>query len=391
MTQTLKATKFIAKQLRFHGRIAMATTAVASFIIIIAVAISSGFRKELRDGIASISGDIQLTAPDLNIVNENSPIRRHPGFLPVLDTLEGIRSIRPAIYRAGIIKNGENIHGVLFKGVEDGTVDSLNVSIPKRLAELLSLHEGDKMLTYFVGEKVKARQFRIKDIYPDLLGNDNALIVYAGLSDMQRLNGWGPEDVSALEIIVDDELRNKTAMKEISEEVGARVLLYTPEDEDTVVASSALNKYPEIFSWLDLIDFNVLFILILMTVVAGFNMISSLLIMLFRNISTIGILKSMGMTDRSIAGVFLRVSSSVVLKGMLIGNAVAFLFCAVQSSTHLIRLNPENYFLDFVPVHVNVFQVIAADVVSYALIMILLTLPCLFISSVDPAKTVRAQ
>lgn len=120
-------------------------------------------------------------------------------------------------------------------------------------------------------------------------------------------------------------------------------------------------------------------------------MISSLLIMLFRNISTIGILKSMGMTDRSIAGVFLRVSSSVVLKGMLIGNAVAFLFCAVQNSTHLIRLNPENYFLDFVPVHVNVFQVIAADVVSYALIMILLTLPCLFISSVDPAKTVRAQ
>ena len=115
----------------------------------------------------------------------------------------------------------------------------------------------------------------------NFLGNDNALIVYAGLSDMQRLNGWGPEDVSALEIIVDDELRNKTAMKEISDEVGARVLLYTPEDEDTVVASSALNKYPEIFSWLDLIDFNVLFILILMTVVAGFNMISSLLIMLF--------------------------------------------------------------------------------------------------------------
>ena len=108
----MKATKFIAKQLRFHGRIAMATTAVASFIIIIAVAISSGFRKELRDGIASISGDIQLTAPDLNIVNENSPIRRHPGFLPVLDTLEGIRSIRPAIYRTGIIQNGAHIHGV---------------------------------------------------------------------------------------------------------------------------------------------------------------------------------------------------------------------------------------------------------------------------------------
>ena len=387
----MKATKFIAKQLRFHGRIAMATTAVASFIIIIAVAISSGFRKELRDGIASISGDIQLTAPDLNIVNENSPIRRHPGFLPVLDTLEGIRSIRPAIYRAGIIKNGENIHGVLFKGVEDGTVDSLNVSIPKRLAELLSLHEGDKMLTYFVGEKVKARQFRIKDIYPDLLGNDNALIVYAGLSDMQRLNGWGPEDVSALEIIVDDELRNKTAMKEISDEVGARVLLYTPEDEDTVVASSALNKYPEIFSWLDLIDFNVLFILILMTVVAGFNMISGLLILLFRNISTIGTLKSLGMRDKGIAGVFLRVTAVIVGKGMLAGNAIAIVLCLIQKSTHILKLNQANYFVSYVPVEINPTGIITCDAIAFAAIMLLMLIPCMFISRIDPSETSKTE
>ena len=387
----MKATKFIAKQLRFHGRIAMATTAVASFIIIIAVAISSGFRKELRDGIASISGDIQLTAPDLNIVNENSPIRRHPGFLPVLDTLEGIRSIRPAIYRAGIIKNGENIHGVLFKGVEDGTVDSLNVSIPKRLAELLSLHEGDKMLTYFVGEKVKARQFRIKDIYPDLLGNDNALIVYAGLSDMQRLNGWGPEDVSALEIIVDDELRNKTAMKEISDEVGARVLLYTPEDEDTVVASSALNKYPEIFSWLDLIDFNVLFILILMTVVAGFNMISGLLILLFRNISTIGTLKSLGMRDKGIAGVFLRVTAVIVSKGMLAGNAIAIVLCLIQKSTHILKLNQANYFVSYVPVEINPTGIITCDAIAFAAIMLLMLIPCMFISRIDPSETSKTE
>ena len=387
----MKATKFIAKQLSFHGRIAMATTAVASFIIIIAVAISSGFRKELRDGIASISGDIQLTAPDLNIVNENSPIRRHPGFLPVLDTLEGIRSIRPAIYRAGIIKNGENIHGVLFKGVEDGTVDSLNVSIPKRLAELLSLHEGDKMLTYFVGEKVKARQFRIKDIYPDLLGNDNALIVYAGLSDMQRLNGWGPEDVSALEIIVDDELRNKTAMKEISDEVGARVLLYTPEDEDTVVASSALNKYPEIFSWLDLIDFNVLFILILMTVVAGFNMISGLLILLFRNISTIGTLKSLGMRDKGIAGVFLRVTAVIVGKGMLAGNAIAIVLCLIQKSTHILKLNQANYFVSYVPVEINPTGIITCDAIAFAAIMLLMLIPCMFISRIDPSETSKTE
>lgn len=386
----MKATVFISRKLKFQGRIAMATIAIASFIIILSVAISSGFRRELRDGIASVSGDIQLTAPDLNYVNENAPIRRYPGFLASLDSLKGIRSIEPAVYRAGMVKNGTDIHGVLFKGIQS-MEDSLEVSIPKRLSEMLGLNVGDKMLAYFIGEKVKARQFRVRDIYPDIIGNDDALVVYAGIGDMQRLNGWGTDDVSALEIVVDDSYRSTDKMKELTDEVGARVLFYTPENEDTVVASSAMHKYPEIFSWLDLIDFNVLFILVLMTIVAGFNMISSLLIMLFRNISVIGILKSMGMTNRSIASVFLRVASSVVLKGMVIGNALAFLFCSVQKWTHLVRLNPENYFVSAVPVHVNVIQVLAADLISYIVIMILLLLPCLFISSVDPAKTVRAQ
>jgi len=132
-------------------------------------------------------------------------------------------------------------------------------------------------------------------------------------------------------------------------------------------------------------------VLILMIIVAGFNMISSLLIMLFRNISHIGVLKSLGMSDRSIISVFLRVSSSAVLRGMLIGNALALLFCLIQSTTHVISLNPENYFISFVPVNINVWQVILVDVISYLATMLLLVLPCQMVLGVDPAKTVRAQ
>ena len=242
-----------------------------------------------------------------------------------------------------------------------------------------------------MGEKVKARKFHVKSVYQDILGNDDKLVVYAGLYDLQRLNGWQSNEVSAIEIQLKDKYRSRDMMREMTQEVGARVLFNTPEDEDTVVASSALNMYPEIFSWLDLIDFNVLFVLILMTIVAGFNMISALLIMLFRNIPVIGLLKSLGMTDRSIASVFLRTSSSVVLKGMAAGNILAFLFCVIQNATHVIGLDPENYFVSFVPVNINVLQVLAADAVSYLVIMLLLLLPCLFISGVDPAKTVRAQ
>ena len=379
----MNASAFIARKLRFQGRIAVATIAIASFIIILAVAVSAGFRKELRGGIASISGDIRLTSPDLNYINESSPIRSDASYMPSLDSLSGIDKITPAVYRAGIIKSETDIQGVLFKGIPGGG-DSLKVAI-------LGLEEGDQMLTYFVGKSVKARKFRIASIYDDILGSDDRLIVYAGIEDMQRVNGWDPNEVSAIEITLDDKLRSAEMMREMTQEVGARVLFNTPEDESTVVASSALNMYPEIFSWLDLIDFNVLFILILMTIVAGFNMISSLLIMLFRNISTIGILKSMGMTDRSIASVFLRVASSVVLKGMAAGNALALLFCFVQNRTHIIGLNPENYFVSFVPVSIDLVNVIAADVISYLVIMLLLLLPCLFVSGVDPASTVRAR
>ena len=158
-----------------------------------------------------------------------------------------------------------------------------------------------------------------------------------------------------------------------------------------LAATSSMDRYPQLFDWLDLIDYNVYAILALMTMVAGFNMISGLLILLFRNISTIGTLKSLGMTDRSIAGVFLRVSARLTGIGMLAGNAAALLFCLVQGSTRLIRLNPENYFVSFVPVDVNLPMILLADAVAFAVIMLLLLIPSLLISKVDPSVTVKTE
>lgn len=158
-----------------------------------------------------------------------------------------------------------------------------------------------------------------------------------------------------------------------------------------LAATAVTDSYSQLFDWLDLIDYNVYAILVLMTVVAGFNMISGLLILLFRNISTIGTLKSLGMTDRSIAGVFLRVSARLAGIGMLAGNAAALLFCLLQGSTKIIRLNPENYFVSFVPVDVNLPMILLADAAAFAVIMLLLLIPSLFISKVDPSVTVKTE
>lgn len=388
----MNASGFIAGRLRFKGKMAMICIAISFLVMIISVSISSGFRNEIRRGVASFCGDIQLSPLDMNYISEESSISSSPSFLPSILNVDGVTGAEPVIYRAGIVKSGENIHGVLFKGVEGrDSLGGLGVSIPSRLADMLSLKVGDPLLTYFVSERVKARRFTVKDIYPSLLDVDDNLLVYAGLQDMQRLNGWDSTRVSSLEVSLAEAYRPALLMTAAKDEVGSIALLEQGDDDDTMVATSVMDRYPQLFDWLNLIDSNVLLILVLMTVVAGFNMISGLLILLFRSISTIGLLKSMGMTDKAISSVFLRVSSNLVLKGMLLGNGLALLFCLVQGTTHFIKLNPVNYFISYVPVFVNVPFILAADLISYLVIMLLLQLPCRFISKVDPAQTVRVR
>lgn len=400
----MKASSFIAGKLHFSGTIVMASIAISFLIMIIAVSISSGFRHEVRNGISFVSGDVQLVPVDMNYYADAEPIPAKPSYYSKLDTITGLKAIYPVVYRAGMVKFGSQISGVLFKGLPEepsllataglvpaGDSSSLEVSIPDKLAKALSLKEGDDMLTYFVGERVKVRKFHIRTIYKGLLNVGDNQIVYAHLSDMQRLNGWDSNQVSALEFVLNSKYRNSLQTKQVSDEIGSISRMFIADDEPTLVATSALDKYPQIFDWLQLIDSNVFFILILMTIVAGFNMVSGLLIMLFRNISTIGTLKTLGMTDKQISNVFLRVASRLIFKGMLIGNAVALFLCGLQGLTHLIKLDPDNYSVSFIPIHLDPMLIFGADAAAYVVIMVLLLIPSLFISRVDPADTVRVS
>jgi len=394
----MDASLFISRRLRFKGKVAMVSIAISFLVMIIAVAVSSGFRNEIRDGISSVSGDIQILPLNMNLLDSAVPVEADASYVGHLLQMDGVSEVVPVIYRAGIVRHGEDIHGVLVKGVPDGMLPfdrpdsvSLAVSIPSRLAELADLGVGDRMLTYFVGDRVRARQFSVVSVYDSILETDGRLVVYASLADLQRLNGWNDAQVSAMEVMLDKDSRSDARIRELTEETGALLYAYTAEDETTVVASSCVSRYPQIFDWLNLLDFNVLFILLLMTIVAGFNMISGLLIMLFENISTIGLLKTLGMTDRAIAKVFLSSSAVLMAKGMAIGNALAIIFCVVQSSTHILKLNPENYFVSYVPVHLDPGLILTADLISFAAILLLLLIPCLFISRVDPADTVRVR
>ena len=394
----MDASLFISRRLRFRGKIAMTSIAVSFLVMIIAVSVSSGFRHAVRDGISSVSGDIQLLPLNMNLLDDASPVESDASYLPFVKAIDGVDEVVPVIYKAGIVRHAEDIHGVLLKGLPAANLPfdnpdstALAVSIPRRLSEIIGLKEGDRMLTYFIGDRVRARQFNVVSVYESMLETDDRLVVYADLADLQRLNGWDSNQVSAMEVMLDEDCRNEERMSDITSEVGTALYAYTAEDEATVLATSCVSRYPQIFDWLNLMDFNVFFILVLMTIVAGFNMISGLLIMLFENISTIGLLKTLGMTDRAIAKVFLSSSAVLAIKGMAIGNALAIIFCILQSSTHVLKLDPVNYFVSYVPVHLYFGLILTADVISFVAIMLLLLIPCIFISKVDPAETVRVR
>lgn len=373
----MKASGFIAGKLRFREHLATWAVGISFFIMIVAVAISAGFREEIRNGISERTGDVVLKAfPSEGDV----PVLADSALTTTILSVPNVTGVSPAIYRTGVIRNEGTIQGVLFKGIPQDDSLSLQVTIPLKLARLTGLEEGDSFTAWFIGDNVKIRRFSVRNITSDPVGDDGTPVIICPLEDLRRVNGWSADEAGVLEV----RLKDREKESAVASAVDLSVLT-------SLEAVPVATKYSRIFDWLDLIDFNVTAILILMTIVAGFNMISGLLIILLRNISTIGVLKSMGMKDSGIEGVFLRVSASLTLRGMLWGNAAALLFCLLEHLFHLIPLDPENYFVSWVPVCVNPLSVILTDIICFGVIMVLLSLGSLFISKVDPSTTVRSE
>ncbi len=386
---TMSAPSFISGKLYVRGRAAVAAIAVSYLVMIVALAISEGFRSEIRNGLAELVGDMRIAEPGRGICDPASPLSLSPAIKNELSAVTGVDSLREAVYSAAIVKGGENVHGVVFKGIATGDSASLGVRIPTRLASILGLKVGDRMLSYFIGERVTLRNFTVEGIYDAISTGDDMMVVMCDINTLRRVNGWDDGSFSALEVMLEDSFRNDESSSAVCAQITGILLMNAHEEEGAPVCSRSNVIYGRIFDWLHLIDFNVAFILALMTVVAGLNMVIGLLILLFEHMKTIGLLKSMGMRTRGIAMTFLRSSARLVLKGLAIGNAVALLLCRIEHRTGILTLDPDNYFVSSVPVRLDLFRLVAIDALSFAVIMLILLLPCSFISRVDPAKTMR--
>lgn len=410
---------FIAKKIKGKGlssasnTIAIVSVAISIAVIIIAVAISDGFRKEIGKRAVGFSGEILMTAPGMEYTNDIYPMDAGFSYMQDIRDLPEVESVSETAYKPGMVKSGSEVHGMVFKGVDstysldffadyltEGRLPSFSgrrisdeVLVSVRFATMMGYGVGDRMDVYFVGEQVRVRRLTITGLYDIRLEDMDEMLAVADIRQIRRLNGWTGHESSCVEIALkgdgtasDPELRSRVASR-----IGDIIMEKDCPEDDSVVVTTIDSVYPSLFDWLALLDLNVLVVMVLMIAVAGFNMVSGLLIILFEKISMIGLLKSLGMRTSSICRIFLYRGGAIVLKGVLWGNAVALLLLAVQKLFRPLSLNPVNYFVDFVPVDLDPVKIIVTDVASFIVLMLIMTIPSLFISKVSPDRTIKVS
>ncbi len=364
---------FIASHLKVKGRFPLWATAISAFVIIIAVSIASGYRRAISDAVSQTVSDVTLY--------DTSAVRLTPELRERVLAVKGVQSLSPVVIEAGVARGKEELDGVIFKGVESAD-SSLYVRIPTGLSKRLGIAEGDDFLAYFIGNKVRIRKFRVLEVYTPAVELDEVMVVYVPIDDMRRVDGLASDEASLLEVRLSGDFHSREAMSQKAGELSYLTSL---------MAQSSGERYANVFDWLSLVDANVLAVLLLMSLVAAFNMVSGFLALVLRSASTIGTLKSLGMSNRKIAAVFLRLSSKSLLFGLGLGNVAALLFCLIQGTTHLFKLNPANYFVSYVPVSVNVWYILLADLFAYLVVMLLLLIPARQISKLDPAQSIKSE
>lgn len=409
---------FIAKRIHFSKegdrqvtppavRLAIIGIALGLAVMILSVAIVVGFKKEVRNKVIGFGSHIQITNFDNNSSYETTPIAVSDSLLQALQEFPGIKHIERYATKMGILKTDSDFQGIVLKGVDtdydwsffrknlkEGDTLAINpeknstdVLISQYLSDLLGLKLGDSFLTYFVQDDIRARKFKIAGIYETGFMDYDKLFVLADIKQVRRLNGWEEDEVSGLELLVDD----YDDLDQIAEDLYFDLVEKQDRHGNTYFTRSIKEMNPMIFNWLDVLDVNVVVILILIFAVAGFTMISGLLIIILERTNMIGILKALGENNASIRKIFLYISFFLIGKGMLWGNVIGIAICLIQSHFHILKLDPSTYYLDAVPIDLNILSLVLLNIGTLCASMLMMLGPSYLITQIDPAKSIRFE
>ena len=385
--------------------IAIIGIAMGLAVMILAVSILTGFKKEIREKVVGFGSHIQIMNFDSNISFETTPISDTQEFIPKIKQIPGIRHLQVFATKAGIIKTDEDIQGVVLKGIGsdfdwsyfssnmvDGSVFTVTdtairnkVIISKKISDMLRLRTGDSFVMHFVQDPPRMRKFTICGIYETSLEEFDKIYVFCDIGHIKRLNGWEDDQVSGFEVFIDDFDELDAMTMAVRDVIGYKIT----EEEAKFKVTNIRIKYPQIFDWLNFQDINVIIIIFLMLVVAGFNMISGLLILILEKTNMIGILKALGSEDSTIRRVFLYQAAYLIGKGLLWGNLIGIGLAFLQLKTGVITLDPSSYYIKTVPVNLELAHILLLNAGTMAAIIIMLLVPSQLISRITPVKAIR--
>ncbi len=385
--------------------IAIAGIALGLAVMIMSVSIVTGFKQEIRNKVIGFGSHIQIVNFDSNISFETAPVSRQQDFLSDIKSIPEVRHVQPFATKAGIIRTRDDIQGVVLKGI-DSSFDwsffeqnmleghrfrltdiqaSNEAVISQTIASLLRLKVGDGFVMYFVQDPPRYRRFTVSGIYETGLEELDKLFILGDLRHIQRLNDWEDHQISGFEILLEDYDNLERVTARVDEIAGH---VFT-EDMSRLRVVSISNKYPQFFDWLELLDMNVWVILTLMVIVAGFNMVSGLLILILERTGMIGILKALGLENSGLRKIFLYQSAFLIVKGLFWGNLIGIGIALLQQYTGIIKLDQASYFISTVPVNLKLTHLLMLNIGTMVITVAMLIIPSYIIGKISPEKTIR--
>ena len=389
-------------------RIAIGGIAIGLIVMLLAVAIVIGFKSEVKNKLIGFGSHIQISvAVDKDSAVE--PLTIDSAMMARLESGKAICHTQATATQPGIIKTDDNFHGIVLKGVsndfnwdffkqylKEGKIPAISkdsvckeVLVSKKVMELMKLRVGDKIRTYFIIDgKVRVRPLTISGVYSTGFSDYDKLVIISDIKHIQKLNGWEQNQCGTIEVLTDAPEKIDEANDEVFSVIGNKVDV---QSQKSLRSRTIREMNPQIFSWLDMLDMNVVIILALMMLVSGFTIISGLLILILGRTNMIGILKTLGAQNWSIRKIFIYQTLFLVGKGMLIGNIVGLTLCLLQKQFGLIGLDAENYYVDTVPISLSFTNWLLINIGVFATSALMLVGPTYIITKISPAETIRFE
>ncbi|MFO7867828.1 MAG: FtsX-like permease family protein [Bacteroidales bacterium] len=391
-------------------RIAKIAIALGLAVMIIAISVIIGFKSTISEKLFGFSSHIQIVNFDANNSFETIPITKDSVLFAKLQSQEYIKHVEYFATKPAIIKGEKSVKGVIVKGIDSvfdwsffnahliaGTHFSLShtitdsVLISNSIAKLLNVSVNDSFITTFVpnkkGKRPRKRQFIVAGIYETNLQEIDDRYIVADMRHIQSLNYWNADQVSGYEVFINNRNTITTHKANIRELIGFNI----SEEPEYLYVRTLRETNPQIFDWLSLLDMNAWIIIILMILVAGMNMITGLLVIILEKTNVIGILKTLGAHNHSVQKIFLYVGSAIITKGIIWGNIIGLLICTIQYFFHIIPLDPEIYFMSYVPISFPIVPIILINIGTVIITICMLLLPALIISKINPAYAVKFE